>query len=142
MSCEAWEIRIASEDVTANAHLAVCENCRRFAAELEWNAQAMKDASDLVLPKARRSPRIPVGAYAAAAAVIVAMVSYFPLATRENPVDMISFHLPPPHAPEVKLSAPPPPKAWKTPALQASVIKIVTDDPDVVILLVDSKGDL
>ena len=43
MRCEEWEIRIASEDESAIAHIATCESCRRFAAELELNALAMRD---------------------------------------------------------------------------------------------------
>ena len=140
MSCEEWETRIAAEDAAATAHLALCGNCREFAAELDLNAQAIRDDSDIRRPLVRRPLRW--WAYAAAAVLLIGAFGHFTSTSREQPVVQISFQLSPPPAPEVKFTAPPPPKTYEAPTLRASVIKIVTDDPDVVILLVDSKGDL
>ena len=142
MRCEEWEIRIASEDESAIAHIATCESCRRFAAELELNALAMRDDSDIDFTTARRPRRSPWWIYAAAAGIVIAMLSYAAIARQEQPVERISFHPRPPPAPEVKFSVKPRAAARKGPEQQAAIIKIVTDDPDVIILLVNSTGGL
>ena len=142
MRCEEWEIRIASEEEGAIAHIATCESCRLFAAQLESNALALRDDSDIDFAPARRSHGKQWWVYAAAAGIVIAMLSYAAIARQEQPVERISFHPRPPPAPEVKFSVKPRAAARKAPEQQAAIIKIVTDDPDVIILLVNSTGGL
>jgi hypothetical protein len=142
MTCAEWEIRIASEEDGAQTHIADCESCRRFAAELELNQSALRDDSDIDFAPARRPHRAPWWIYAAAAGFVLALLAYSTLASRNQPVEPIAFHLPAPHAPEVRISARTAVVARKAPPQRAAVIKIITDDPDVVILLVNSTGGL
>ena len=142
MRCEEWEIRIASEDESVSAHIATCESCRGFAAELESNALAMRDDSDIEFATTRRPHRTQWWIYAAAAGILIAMLSYATVANREQPVERITFHPAPPSAPSLRVFERPRAVARKTPEQQAAVIKIVTDDPDVIILLVNSNGGL
>ena len=141
MTCAEWEIRIASEDENASAHVATCESCRGFAAELESNALAMRDDGDIEFAPARRPRHAPWWIYAAAAGFLLAILAYSALAMRERPVEPIALHLPdPPRAPGLSVSDKPAVTPRKAPPQQAVVIKIITDDPDVVILLVNSTG--
>ena len=142
MRCEEWEIRIASEEEGAIAHIATCESCRLFAAQLESNALALRDDSDIDFAPARRSHGKQWWVYAAAAGILLAMLSYATVANREQPVERITFHLPPPSAPAVRIFERPRAIARKATEQQAAVIKIVTDDLDVIILLVNSNGGL
>ena len=164
MNCTAWEERIAlfaggdstgDEMLAVRAHLEACRECARFAAEMREDLAALGDLADVPQPAlavvragvlARIAERSP-GWFAwwkaaAAAAALSAVVLLWP-----GPVETLVVRAPaPPGAPEVRVAPRPAPQPLpdgrgSAPA-GASIIKIYTDDPDVVILLVGSDGGM
>jgi len=92
-----------------------------------------------VTARVARRRRRPLWATAMAASLVLgAAVAW----TSRPEVETLALRMPvPPPAPEVRLSPPRPVVARRKAAPAASVIKIYTDDPDVVILLVADGGE-
>ena len=157
-----------SSDVMA--HVAACEKCRQYEVELRAAIDVWRQEPDIpeevlaqvrrgVLSRVNRRPRVTWWIAAAAAAVVV-IALLLPIRRHQE------LTLAPPAAPAAPVLKPPalkPPEttvaaapkrvqpvpasmpASKTARRSAgsagsTVIKLFTDDPDVVILLVDSEG--
>ncbi len=160
MTCPEWELEIASESGRPElaGHLAGCEHCRAFAREIELDRAAL---ASLALPqdalgvvpgrvlgelRARRRRKMFLG-WAAAAACLAALA--FGLLVRprapENPTIVIAS----PSAPRLTVWSRTTPHPHRRPpartlarSAEPIVIKMFTEDPDVVIIwLVDKKGD-
>jgi hypothetical protein len=169
MNCSDWELEIAgeSESVALEEHLRVCARCRDFAGELELNRAALQAVA--IHPAAFDAVRLRVldeirakkqrGAWwtwsAVAAAACVAMLCVAAMQTWKNPA---------PPKPLIAVKNPPriewtptrlrpvvrthhrfgPVSASAGPAQKPEplVVKMLTDDPNVIIIwLVDQKGD-
>jgi len=163
MNCSEWEERIALEPASAEVHLAECAACRTFAEELRQTQAALEglrgeepDESNYVELRARVLDRVSsrrrrVWAYATAA-VLVAGLGISALWQSRSPeparTPVVARVQPPPEP-----TAPPPavakPRRLRRPAPVAVaessepiVVKMLTDDPDIVIFwLIDKKGD-
>ncbi|MDP8981321.1 MAG: hypothetical protein M3O35_12110 [Acidobacteriota bacterium] len=160
MTCLEWELEIAGESGRPElaAHLDGCEHCRAFAREIELDRAAL---ASLTLPSAalgvvpgrvlgqlgaRRRRKVFLG-WAAAAACLAALA--FGLLLRPSSPENLTIVIAAPPAPRLTLSsrtAPHPHRRRPAPTLARSagpiVIKMLTDDPDIVIIwLVDKKGD-
>lgn len=163
MNCSDWQVRIAAEeaDPEVERHLADCGECREFVRDLATNASAMRamdaDAAAYAAVRARvieavRPRRRFVWFYAAAAALATACIVLIwitaPLRAPEpsRPAAVVYRIAPPEWRPSVVLQA-------KRRAVarrfrrqprpeQLTAIKLLTDDPNVVIIwLIDKKGD-
>lgn len=165
MNCLDWQERIAAGDTVAE-HLAGCPECREFAAALEILREAHHDP----LPEAhyetvrarvmerletgrRRWAPLWAGALAAAAILVVAML-VIPRSRTSVPVrppvpavqPPIAKAVEPPFAavPEVAPRVVRKHQIRKRPqpATEPLVVKLVTDDPDIVIYwIADPKGE-
>jgi predicted anti-sigma-YlaC factor YlaD len=157
MNCQAWEERVAlhaggdlvAADVTE--HLAECAACRKFAEEMraairEWGTAievpiaALDEVRGNVLEQTR--PRRYGWWIAAAAAAAVVVLAVMPM-WRMPEVETLALVAPAvPRAPEVhrSLAAPVPTIVASKPVEPVASIKIFTEDPNVVILLVNSEG--
>jgi anti-sigma factor RsiW len=168
MNCVEWEREIASESESAELeeHLAVCASCREFAREIEANRGAIRElAIDLSAYSAvRRGVLAGIQAerrrrawrtWSAAAAACVAIFTVSMLVARFNtvaPPAPVAFAK---AAPKIEWTPTPrrtrPPirhahgaeVAHAVPAKQEPlVVKMLTNDPDVIIVwLVDPKGE-
>ena len=159
MTCQEWELEIAgeSEQTELAAHLAGCEHCRAFAREIEEDRAAL---ASLAPPTAAlhqvhvcvmselhaRRRRTAYLWWAAAAACLAALA--FGLLLRPRAPEKLAVVIAAPKAPQVAIArASHPHRTRRGAALARSapeptVIKIFTDDPNVVIIwLVDKKGD-
>lgn len=148
------------------AHVEACEKCRQYQLELRADIDVWRQEPDIpeevlaqirrgVLSRVNRRPRV-TWWVAAAAAALVAIALLLPIGRRHQELTLA----PPPAAPVLKPPALKPPETTvaaapkraqsvpaRTPANKSgrrsagsTVIKLFTDDPDVVILLVDSEG--
>jgi hypothetical protein len=164
MSCSEWKDRIAAG--AGAEHLATCTNCRTWVDDLEKDLMLLRlaheDALDPahfralrahVLDQVRRERGAPVWRWIplAAAAALVALLLVWPRQT--TPV-----RLPPP-APRARTADAPPPQVAEVPRRAQArvrrarrpltrhpvtplVVKMLTDDPDVVVYwILDAKGD-
>lgn len=160
MKCSDWQRRIAGDeldDAAVAEHIAVCGECREFSDDLAENAAALRsievDAAAYTALRARVMeavrPRRRFGwlwAGAAAAVAAVAVVFWWTAPLRVPDAQR-------PAALVYRIEAPRPTIAAKaiiakrmrkagSPKPQLNAIKILTDDPNVVIIwLVDKKGD-
>jgi predicted anti-sigma-YlaC factor YlaD len=163
MNCSEWEREIAgeSQSVALEEHLKVCANCRAFAREIEDNRAALQSlgvdgaAFDAVRGRVlgeiqTRRRRTAAWAWSAAAAACVAILcASFVVPRFQNP--------PPPRPPEfakapklVEWTVQPARQTVRVshrhaPAVanvEPLVIKMLTNDPDVIVVwLIDPKGD-
>lgn len=163
MNCSDWQMRIATEEAgpEVERHLAECGGCRAFVSDLAAIADGMRamdaDAASYAAVRARvmeavRPPRRSVWFYAAAAALATACLALIWItAPLRAPAP------PPPAAVLYRIAAP----EWRPPVVlqakrrvvrrpfrtqpqpeQLTAIKLLTDDPNVVIIwLLDKKGD-
>ena len=167
MTCSDWQLKIAAEieDPALAEHLGGCEACRGFALDLAENAAALRSIEvdpaaytavrarvlEAVRPKQRLAWLRAAAAMAVAAGVVLV---WWTAATRRVPV---------PPSPTVVVHVDPAPERQLAPTVQPvkhdkvrrvyprrlvarseplSAIKMLTDDPNVVIIwLVDKKGD-
>jgi hypothetical protein len=161
MTCQEWELEIAGESDRPElaAHLAGCEHCRAFAREMEADRAAL---ASLAPPAAAlRGVRIRVMSHlharrrrtaylwwAAAVACLAALA--FGLLVQPRAPETLAVVVAAPKAPQpafAPVSHASRPHRKRAAALARSapeptVIKIFTDDPNVVIIwLVDKKGD-
>ena len=158
MSCVEWQEQVAlyaggdpvEPDVAE--HVRSCEACSRYASELRASIEQWREMPDIpeqALVDVRRRvharlnrPRV-IGWWIAAAAAVALVALLVPrnVVLRE---DKLVLSLPaPPGAPEVKIVATAQPSPIVKPRHKqsgSSMIKILTDDPDVVILLVEFEG--
>jgi hypothetical protein len=164
MNCSDWQMRIATEEAgpEVERHLAECGECRAFVSDLAAIADGMRamdaDAAAYAVVRARvmeavRPRRRFVWLYAAAAGLATACLALIWITAP------LRAPAPPPPAAVVYRIAPPewkPPVAvipakrrvvhrpfrTQPPAEQLTAIKLLTDDPNVVIIwLLDKKGD-
>ena len=158
MSCAEWQEQVAlyaggdTVEPEVVEHVQSCEGCSRYASELRASIEQWRDMPDIpeqALVDVRRRvharlnrPRL-IGWWIAAAAAVALVALLVPrnLDLRE---DKLVLSLPaPPAAPEVKIVATAQPSPIVKPRRAqhgSSMIKILTDDPDVVILLVEFEG--
>jgi hypothetical protein len=141
MTCQECELALASEpEVDASEHLAVCSACREFAAALRANSEAMLALAAEPMPAVRRvrPAHWPWVAAAAIAAMIVLMLAMpkesTPSRSRLTGGPAIAGHSTPP-VPQIEPVRPriarrAPKKNVQPQILQ---VKMLTDDPDVVI---------
>lgn len=169
MNCDAFESQIAlyvgadldsQETMRVEEHLATCSDCRELLADLQASQVALRelasDAVDAAMLTAirsrvlsgigeRRNPRWPwVAAFALAVPLVmtpviarwaVAPLPPVPLVVARAPVEKPLT----PHRRRVVKRRPAPP-VWKEE--QPLVVKMLTDDPNIVIIwLVDQRGD-
>lgn len=162
MSCAEWQEQVAlyaggdeaGPDVAA--HVEGCQACAEYARDLrlaiaQWRVlpelpeEALREVRRRVHARLDRPRTMAWWLAAAAAVVLLALLIPKNLAFRE---DNLTVSLPaPPGAPKVTMSAAEPvrvvarvSRASRKKAPPASMIKILTDDPDVVILLVEFEG--
>jgi hypothetical protein len=157
----------AEEAAAVQQHLAVCSGCQALAEELRESQIVLKelaaDEPDPVVYSAMRARLLAaseprrrwVWALAAAAVVIIGLATvvwqYERRLTEIPPPEMARASLPTPSAPELKTrpvhraTRPrrvPPPKPVAARAAEPMVMKLLTDDPNVVIYwIVDETGD-
>jgi hypothetical protein len=169
MNCRQWEERIAlgEGDPEVERHLESCVACREFAMDLQqslrllWKAhqESLTDAP-MAAVRARVLDRVQsrrlwwpvwVGGVATAVVLLALWVAPGTRVPQRNPRPAPSIAVAPvPNQPSVasrpepkrvarahRVRKPPPP-----PATETLVVKLITDDPDVVIYwIVDPKGD-
>ena len=162
MTCPEWELEIAGESdgPELTAHLAGCEHCRAFARELEEDraalaslappATALHEVRVRVMSELHARRRRMAYLWWAAAAACLAALS-FGLLLRPRAPENLAVAIAVPKAPQAALApvrlAPRPYRTRTRAALARSapepiVIKMLTDDPNIVIIwLVDQKGD-
>lgn len=161
MNCSDFELLIASEsdNPAAAQHVAACRSCREFARELAQNAVALR-AMDLdpaaytavrkrVMEAVRPRPRFAwlwaaAGVLAASCAALLWLTA--PLrAPAPPPPQAVTFTIAPPElrAPPIHESVKRRVRRRSEPRQQLEAIKLLTDDPNVVIiwLLDNKKGD-
>jgi hypothetical protein len=163
MNCSDWQMRIAAEEVTAEVdrHLAECSECRAFVSDLAAIADGMRamdaDAASYAVVRARvmeavRPRRRFVWFYAAAAALATACLALIwitaPLrAPAPGPPAALAYRISPPEwkppvVVQAKRGVVRRPFRPQPPPEQLTAIKLLTDDPNVVIIwLLDKKGD-
>lgn len=169
MSCADWEIEIARESEAGELrdHLKECDGCRRFAAELAANRNALQrlpvDAATLTLVRNRvmaeltaTRPRgmgwIWTAAAAAGLAALAASLSLFRYANPAPPRPIIFAKTIFAKTPSLVHPAPAQPVAEHRQvtrhrhaplvAGEPLVIKMLTNDPNVIIIwIADEKGD-
>lgn len=168
MSCTEWEREIEEQADTPDLaeHLRVCSSCRDFAREIELNRTALQALA--VDPAALQAVRSSVlqrieakqrrmawwiwPAAAAACAAIVCAVLLMPRLLNPAPPAGVEFAKNPPRIEWTPKPIPARPVARKfgpvvakaAPARKPEpfVVKMLTDDPNVIIIwLVDKKGD-
>lgn len=162
MNCPDCQIRIAADewnDPAVAGHLAACAECREFSYELAENAAALRsldlDAAAYTAVRARVMeavrPRRRFGwIWAPASAALMACVALIwltvtpPLRTPEPPRPLAVVH--PVHVEPPVIARPVAVVNKKKPVRKPAplqAIKILTDDPNVVIiwLVDDKKGD-
>jgi hypothetical protein len=166
MTCSDWQLKIAAEieDPALAEHLGGCEACRGFAQDLAENAAALRSIEvdpaaytavrarvlEAVRPK-RRFAWLWAGAAAAVAAGVVLM--WWTAATRRVPVPPSPVVAHVDRVPELQTvpTVQPVkhdrvrrvhPRRLVARSEPLTAIKMLTDDPNVVIIwLVDKKGD-
>jgi hypothetical protein len=161
MNCSDWQMRIAAEDPAAAEHVSGCQACREFARELSRNAAALRtivvDAAaytamrarvmDAVQAKRRYGWLWGAGVAGATVTACIALI-WFTAALRvpEAPhPQAVTYRIAPPESQVAVV----PRMVNRRPARRAepkrplTAIKLLTDDPNVVIIwLVDNrKGD-
>jgi anti-sigma factor RsiW len=164
MSCGEWQREIASESESDGLadHLATCPDCQAYAREIEENRAALRslevDGPALeavrrgVLAEIRSQRHARRRAWIAAAAACVAMVcavSVLPSFKNPAPPRPVEFAKTPrlEHwtvAPPVRrtVRSARPHRRTLVANGQPLVVKMLTDDPDVIVIwLVDQKGD-
>ena len=144
MTCAECELLLAGGgemDAAALEHLCECAECRALQQEFAGNAQALAAMREVTLP-ARPKRSIPWLSIAAAAA-IAAIVSLQMWQFKPTPPRPLRLQAERPDEVTVAIKAPPPAiltQARQAKAKQPLKIKMLTDDPDVVIYwLVDSQ---
>jgi hypothetical protein len=167
MNCSEWQLKIAAEmeDPALAEHLSVCEACRWFAQDLAENAAALRsievDPAAYTAVRARvleavRPKRRFVRLWAAAATVVAAcavLVWFAADFSSPVPLPVVARKLPVPEttAPSRSRFTTDPivlgtrrahPRRLVARSEPLTAIKLLTDDPNVVIIwLVDKKGD-
>ena len=156
MSCAEWQEQVAlyaggdTVEPEVIAHVRSCAACERYASDLraaiaQWREmpdipeEALIDVRRRVHARLRRPRAIAWWIAAAAAAVVIALLAPG-LSVHE---EQLALSLPrPPAAPEVKIARTVQPRvvAPRRPQSKPAVIKLLTDDPEVVILLVEFEG--
>jgi hypothetical protein len=161
MTCPEWELEIAGESYRPElaTHLAACEHCRSFAREIEEDraalaslalpATALRDVRVRVMSEIHARRRRSAYLWWAAAACLAALS--FGLLLRPPAPENLAVVVAAPKAPDPALApasiASRPHRTRRGGALARSapqpiVIKMLTDDPNIVIIwLVDQKGD-
>ena len=161
MNCSKWERDIASdvESEGLRAHVAVCANCREYAREIEQNRFALSTKAidpaafdgvrrrvlDQIQAEKRRSAW---WAWPAAVAACVALLVSSALVLKlrnpapPRPVEfakapkLVQWTVP------ARVRSAPPRRARIVAHRDPLVVKMLTNDPDVIIVwLVDQKGD-
>lgn len=144
MTCSQCELRLAEGGALDSAtleHLRECPECRAMQQDLAENALALSALREVTIPvRAKRSfPWLSFAAAAAIAAIVLVQAWQF----KSAPPKPLRLQAERPEEITVAIKAPPP--AILTQARQAKAkeplkIKMLTDDPDVVIYwLVDSQ---
>jgi len=132
MTCQECELALGLEqsDARLDEHLRECTECRELSIELRANAEAFASmATDKFAPV-----RVPVGrpvlsaAFAAAAAILLAIFAAFHF--REQKLPPVHYTLGPM---TLEIPQPPPPAPKRVRATQPLMVKMLTDDPNVVI---------
>jgi hypothetical protein len=164
MKCSGWEVEIAgeAESEALQRHLLQCARCRQFAQEVSANREALEafafDPASLMVVRNRvmdalHAPRrarvgwIWPAAVAACLAILCGSLAMLRFAIPARPKPVVALARPP-IFPQVA-EAPPPHPIHQRRALTAAhanreplVIKMLTDDPDVVIIwIADQKGN-
>lgn len=164
MKCSEWEVQIAGEmeSGTLQAHLRDCARCRQFAAEIAANREALGtfavDPSALSVVRDRvmaelRKPRrasarwIWPAAVAACLAILCGSLAWFRFSVPAPPKLVIALAQPPQYplivgARRQRLVHRRRQSTVERARTEPLVIKMLTDDPDVVIIwIADQKGD-
>jgi len=162
MSCAEWQVRIAGEDAAALEHAAACVECSAFARELAANRDALAGVAlseaaaaavrARVLSDIRRGRRWRwAWAFVPAMAILTGVLLVPTSTTIERPPDLSARLAPPAPAPAMdqvrpKLS----PTRYKIrkrsqrPVMARTApvheIKLLTDDPNVVIIWLTDEG--
>jgi anti-sigma factor RsiW len=159
MTCPEWELEIAGESERPElaTHLAACEHCRAFAREIDEDraalaslappAAALRDVRVRVMSQLQaRRRRTAYLWWATAAACLAAL--FLGLQVRPRAPESLAIVIAAPKAPQIALARASRPHRTRARAAlarsapQPIVIKMLTDDPNVVIIwLVDKKGD-
>ena len=168
MACAKFEpliaLHVGGDEVTpeVEAHLRTCAECRRFAEELERSQAALRSLREEEAPAAalaevrgrvldRVASRKPSWWFALrwryalvpAAAAVVLVIALTPRPPLPPAPDPPALNLP---APVIAKTPPPPPVRRPAPKPAAApqeplLVKLFTDDPDVVIYwLIDAEG--
>jgi hypothetical protein len=161
MNCRDAEPLIAlyvEGDGAEPEHLAVCPLCRQFAGELRASQAALKDLREEAIDPAlldavrarvlsriaapRRAPWWWLAAPAAACALVLLAVTLGPVPDIAPP-PRAAVRIPAaPEAPQIVWAKPRPRAEYASVPKQALLIKILTDDPNVVIYcIVDSPKE-
>ena len=162
MTCPEWELEIAGESERPElvAHLAGCEHCSAFAREIEQDratlaslappTAALGQVRVRVMSELHSRRRRSAYLWWAAAAACLGALS-FGLLLRPSAPENLGVVIAAPKAPDSALApvriAPHPHRPRAGAALARSapqpiIIKMLTDDPNIVIIwLVDQKGD-
>jgi hypothetical protein len=147
MTCSECQVQIFDGELSRDAvtHLGHCEDCRALHREVQLNSAALAELRYVELPA--RLPRRPWRRYLAVAATIAVVIgagvySRWPLAEPASPVPSVAAVEPPvlPASPPVEVAPKPAPAKVVKPARVAkpepqppTLVKFLTDDPDVVI---------
>ena len=142
MTCQDCEFALGCDQSSAAIaeHLRACPTCRQLFEDLRANAEAFESMSAEEMARVGVKvgrPVLPaaIGAFALAAAASVAII--FLALPREEKLPPVHYALTPmkfeipamrPPAPRHRVAAPKPP-----PATQPLMVKMLTDDPNVVI---------
>jgi hypothetical protein len=136
MTCQDCELALGDDQMTATiaAHLRTCLACRELSEDLRANAKAFQSMSAVgqpVLPAVWARVAALTLAAAAAAAIL------FVMPTHEEKLPPVHYALAPMkfEIPAMRLPAPPQRAVASkpAPATQPLMVKILTDDPNVVI---------
>ncbi len=153
MTCNECQLQIFDEnelDQEAVSHLAACDECRELDSEVRLNANALAAMREDVMPvRVQKQPRRWPWVLAAAAAALIALSLSYSRKPEAVPVQMAVLHPPTaaPVLPRIPQPKPHPIRHAVRPAKPVEAdepltIKLLTDDPDVVIYwLIEPKGE-
>jgi hypothetical protein len=145
MTCQECELALASEESVAGVdeHLAACAACGKFAVELQSNAGAMLEFASEPMPALQRPQRQQLGWWAAIAAIVIlGFVSSWAILRSPQRSTISSPPVPQmtsalgtsqPQSPSTPVSHRKVRRSQKARKPEILQVKMLTDDPDVVI---------
>jgi hypothetical protein len=141
MTCQECELVLGGDQRAPEIarHLKLCAPCRALAEEVQANAEAFESMQADPMPKVGvvrvGQPVLPAAIFALAAAFAMVVIAI----PREQKLPPVHYALHPMTF-EIPPIQPPPPKP--APPREPLMVKMLTDDPNVVIYWqIDSEGD-